>query len=105
MGLLARALAPAQRISHSYAGIQAVAVGLSLLLTLFVVAQDQMPNDDGVLYLYSAELISAGDWSRALQLFNWPFYSLLIAAGHKASGLGLENAAYVLNALLQALTV
>ena len=105
MGLLARALAPAQRISHSYAGIQAVAVGLSLLLTLFVVAQDQMPNDDGVLYLYSAELISAGDWSRALQLFNWPFYSFLIAAVHKASGLGLENAAYVLNALLQALTV
>lgn len=105
MGLFAGASGLARHGLGSYAGIQTAAVISSLVLTIFVVAQDQMPNNDGVLYLYSAELISAGDWARALQLFNWPFYSLLIAAIHKTSGLGVEMSAYLLNAVLHALTV
>ena len=77
----------------------------SLLLTFLAVSQDHMPNDDGVLYLLSAELFAAGSWDEALRLYNWPFYGILIAGVHLLSGLGFEASAHVLNGLLQAALV
>ena len=81
------------------------AVVTSFLLTLLIVSQDRMPNDDGVLYLLSAERFAAGAWDAALQLYNWPFYGILIGGLHLLSGLEVETAAYILNGLLQALLV
>ena len=77
----------------------------SLLLTFLAASQNYMPNDDGVLYLLSAEQFAAGEWDKALQLYNWPLYGMLIAAVHLLSGLGVEASAHVLNGLLQAVLV
>ncbi len=86
-------------------GIRWVAVLASLLLTFLAVSQDHMPNDDGVMYLLSAEQFAVGVWDSKLQLYNWPFYAILIAGMHQLSGLGIETSAYVLNGLLQAVSV
>lgn len=86
-------------------GIRWAAVLGSLLLTFLAVTQEYMPNDDGVLYLLSAEQFAAGEWEKAFQLYNWPFYAILIAGVHLLSGLGVEASAYALNGLLQAILV
>lgn len=85
--------------------IQLAAVAISILLTVALVLQDHMPNNDGVIYLLSADFIAAGDWDKALRLFNWPFFPFIIALTHKVSGFDMETSAYVLNGLLQAILV
>ena len=85
--------------------IRWAAVLCSLILTFIVVSQDHMPNDDGVLYLLSAEQFAEGEWSKALQLYDWPLYGTLIASVHVLSGMGIETSAYALNGLLQAVLV
>ncbi len=93
------------RLSALSAHVRWVAVGFSFLLTSVVVGQDYLPNKDGILYLLSAELFAAGAWDAALQLYNWPFYSILIAGMHLLTGMDVEMSAYVLNGLCQALLV
>lgn len=85
--------------------IQAIAVVVSLAMTGAAVLQDAMLNADGVLYLLAAESLSKGDLATALALSELPLYSLLVSAMHDATGLGFESAAYLVNALLQALIV
>lgn len=78
---------------------------ISIFLSALVVMQDDMPNNDGVLYLYGADLILAGEWDKALQLFNWPFYSMLLAAVGWITGLETELVAHMVNALFHGLLV
>ena len=89
----------------AFRDIQFAAIAISILLTVVLILQDHMPNDDGVLYLLSAELISKGQWGEALQLFNWPFFPFLIGVTHTFTGLDMETSAYALNGVLQAILV
>lgn len=77
----------------------------SLVLSAWCVFIGNVVNSDGVLYLRAAELMTRGEWHAALQLYKWPFYSVLIALAHQVTGLSFEYAAYALNAALTALTV
>lgn len=77
----------------------------SLVLSAWCVFIGNVVNSDGVLYLRAAELMVRGEWHAALQLYKWPFYSVLIALVHQVTGLSFEYAAYALNAALTALTV
>ncbi|MGH8670975.1 MAG: hypothetical protein ACREUA_02905, partial [Burkholderiales bacterium] len=81
------------------------AVLISLLISAWSLYQDNVINDDGVLYLRTAELFSHGDWRGGMAGFPWPFYSWLIALTGRISGLHLEAAAHLLNALFWGLTV
>lgn len=56
-------------------------------------------DEDGVLYLEVAKRIAARDYQSALALYNWPFFSWLIASVHQFTGLGLLTAARFLEAL------
>jgi hypothetical protein len=56
---------------------------------------------DGVLYLRCAEAYNQGGLKAAMVLYQWPFYSILIAYLHQL-GLSYITAAYFLNTLLQA---
>jgi hypothetical protein len=82
-----------------------MAVGLGVLLSVWLTWQSDVPNTDGILYLQSAEAFARGDCAAAVALYNWPFYPWLIAAVHKISGLDFEYAAYVINTLLYGLTL
>ena len=53
-------------------------------------------NSDGLVYIESAKQFSLGNWQQGLSVYNWPFYSLIIATIHQTTGLGLLNAAHVI---------
>jgi len=80
-----------------------------VLLAMLLAAQMQYIqhgwiNPDSVLYFESARLFAGGQWREAIQVWNWPLYPVLIAAVHKATGLGIHISAQVLNVLFFGIT-
>jgi hypothetical protein len=82
--------------------IYVAAAVLSLLLSLWAVWAQFVPNPDAALYLRSAEQFASGQWTEGIGTFRWPFYSLLIAATMTVTGLKAFVAAEILNAILAA---
>ena len=62
--------------------------------------QDGQINQDGLLYLKQAYLISEASWKEALTIYSWPFFSILVAIFHKISGLHLQIAAHAVDLVL-----
>ena len=60
-------------------------------------------NPDGILYLRAAEIFNEQGLKAAMEIFPWPFYSVLIATAHKLTTLNYQNAALLLNSLLLAM--
>ncbi len=85
--------------------IRWVAVLLSLIFSLLVIAQDEVVNNDGALYLIVADLISQGEWKAAFSLYSWPFLSIFISVTSQVTGLIPEHAAYLLSMLFLTLLV
>ncbi len=83
--------------------IYVAAAVLSLLLSLWTVWAQFVPNPDAALYLRSAEQFAAGKWTEGIGTFRWPFYSLLIAATMTVTGLKAFVAAEILNAIFAAI--
>jgi len=81
-----------------------VAAVLSLALSLWGAWAAFIPNPDAALYLRAAELIAAGRWTEAVQLFPWPLYSAAIAAVMSVTGFKAFIAAQIVNALLGVVT-
>jgi hypothetical protein len=78
--------------------IHPIAAILSLM-TLFIAVNTQAPiNNDGILYLHTAEAFVNSGWQEAMKHYNWPFYSIFIAWLSKLTHLSFENSTYVLNA-------
>jgi hypothetical protein len=59
-------------------------------------------NRDGILYVNTARAFLEGGFGAAHELFSWPFLPILIAGASKITGIGLENAGYLLNAVFMA---
>jgi hypothetical protein len=59
---------------------------------------------DTVLYFESARLIALGEFKAATQVFNWPLYSLCMAAVHKLTNLSIHHSAQVLSIVFFAIT-
>lgn len=62
-------------------------------------------NVDSLLYFESARLISIGEWKQAIAIYNWPFYSAIIALLHKVTGISIQYSAQVWNVLFYTITV
>jgi len=76
------------------------------LLTLFIASSTKNPlNNDGILYLQTAEAFANSGWRAAMELYPWPFYSILIAMTAKLMQLSFVHAAYLLNAALLVIIV
>lgn len=78
-----------------------VAFGASLLLSLVAHAPGTL-NRDGMLYVRTAQAFIDGGFEAAGRLFNWIFLPVLMALLSQATGLGLESAGHLLNALFMA---
>ncbi len=78
------------------------AICISTLLSLWVSFTGGIVNFDGILYLSVAEHLAQGDFVAASKLYNWFFYSLLIAGVSKLTTLSLETSAYLLTAFFSA---
>jgi len=61
-------------------------------------------NKDGTLYIRVASLFADGKWAQGIDLYNWPFYSLVLAAGHSLTGLPFQAVGHVLAILFFALS-
>jgi hypothetical protein len=61
-------------------------------------------DPDSVLYFEAARLFSLGQWHEGYNVFNWPFYSLCIAAMHKISSLNIHQSATLLNVIFFTIT-
>ena len=85
--------------------IRILAVLISFALSAWAQYSDGIVNRDGILYLEAAAQLEQGQWSAALAVYTWPFYSALIALMSYLTGLGVEPAAHLLDALLFALMV
>jgi len=83
---------------YIFAGI--ISVALAYLVALY-----QQPfGADGILYLNAAKTFLQHGLKASMQIYNWPFYSILIAYTSKIFSLSALNAAYVLNTILDIIT-
>ncbi len=71
---------------------------LSLLLS-WLARSGSLINRDGILYVEAARIFIEGGFSAALANFYWPFFPIAFASLAQLTGLGLEQAGYLLNAL------
>jgi len=86
--------------NHSLFKIRAFTALASLLLSIFAYYSNDIINNDGILYMNMAEAYLQGGLEETVKLFNWPFFSIVVAYIHKLTSLPLEISAYTLNALL-----
>ncbi|GBG13407.1 uncharacterized protein NMK_0954 [Novimethylophilus kurashikiensis] len=71
---------------------------LSLPLAIWMMVQSYGSiNVDGILYIEVARKFDAGEWRQGLELYNWPFYPLLMMLVHKLGNLGFEMSAHLLD--------
>lgn len=73
---------------------------ISLLFSLIAFGTDDLINSDGVLYLDMARALLAGGLSAAAELYDWPFFSILIAGVHQLTGLSLECSGNLVNIIM-----
>jgi hypothetical protein len=73
---------------------------LVLVSLIIIVLQKGEINRDGIMYLAQSKYIIEGNWDKMISLYNWPFFSTLIAGLHKVSGLSLQYAAHLINVIL-----
>lgn len=73
---------------------------LSLLLSAYVLISDDIINNDGILYIQMAEAFMQGGLAAMANLYDWPFFALLVAVISQLSGWHPETSAALLNALL-----
>ena len=59
---------------------------------------DDVINNDGVIYVRTAELLASGDWAGAFASHHWPFFSLLMLLLGKLLGISYQWAGQLLNA-------
>lgn len=99
---------PVGRLGQLLTSLQAVriwAAGLVLLAAALGVLNGEVINRDGVLYIHTAQAFLDGGLKAAMQVYNWPAYSILFALISDWTGLSLEAAAHWLNTLLMLLLV
>lgn len=73
---------------------------LTLLSLVIIFQQHGEINRDGIMYLTQSQYIVEGNWGKAMSIYNWPFFSILIAGLHQLSDLPLQYAAHMINVAL-----
>lgn len=76
---------------------------VSVALSIYAIRSDPIIDDDGILYLETAQAFIDTDARAAFALYNWPFYSWLISLVQRTTSLGLETSGHVLNSFFLAL--
>jgi len=77
---------------------------ISLALSLSQVVMDPIIDSDAIFYLSLAKQIQSGNFETASQQYNWLLFPFLLSYISNITSLTLENSAYIINALLTAIT-
>ena len=75
----------------------------SMLISFWLIANDDIIYRDAVLYLTVARNFLDGGLISAFGTFPWPFYGISIAIVHKITSLNLEHSAYLLTIVFEAI--
>ena len=73
---------------------------LTLVSVCIILLQQGEINRDGIIYLTQSYYIVEGNWGKAMAIYNWPFFSILIASLHQFTGLSLQSSAHTINVAL-----
>ena len=73
---------------------------LILVSVLIIVFQQGAINRDGIRYITQSQYIVEGNWDKAMAVYNWPFFSILIAGLHQLTELSLQYVAHTINVTL-----
>lgn len=76
----------------------ALALAIAFLTASALIA-GTVVNRDGILYLDTAQAYLHGGLGAAIQSYPWPAYAIFIAETARLTGLGLQGAAHLLDAL------
>ena len=74
-----------------------LAIGMSLLVSFFIILNPGLPNDDAYTYIRIAEITLSDGVGAAIEYYPWAGYSLLIALISKL-GVDLTMSAHLINA-------
>lgn len=77
---------------------------LSIILSLIALSAAITPNDDGMLYVETAQAYQAGGLEAARPYFDWLFLPILMATVSSLTGLGAEASGYLLSTFFIAAT-
>lgn len=80
----------------------AVTVFFASLLLSMMAHVGKFLNRDGMFYVRTSEAFITGGFDAAKELFNWPFFPILMAIVSQGSGLEPEQAGHLLNAFFLA---
>lgn len=83
------------------APILLILVSLFSIFFSILATRDNIPNNDGILYMKTAQIFLSQGFEAAKASFNWPFYPIMIAFLSKFTGLSILTATYALNTFLQ----
>lgn len=84
--------------------IRWLAVLASLLVSAYTLLLPEIPNDDAYVYIRTAQIYLSDGLGAAIEHYNWPGYSVLIAQVSRL-GIPLIQSALIINALFFALLV
>jgi hypothetical protein len=87
---------------NSVRKLSALAVIISVAIGMFM---GEVINRDGIVYVNAAQAFKDGGVGASMQVYNWPFYSILFALVSKLTGLPLETAAHLVNTVLMLIIV
>ncbi|MEJ2609254.1 MAG: hypothetical protein P8179_04000 [Candidatus Thiodiazotropha sp.] len=86
-------------------GVRLWAAMMVLLAIALGILNGEVINRDGILYINTAQAFLDNGIKAAMQVYNWPSYSILFGIISNWTGLSLESSAHILNALLMLLLV
>ncbi|WP_069296478.1 hypothetical protein, partial [Methylophaga muralis] len=73
---------------------------VSFLFSFIAFGVDELINSDGVLYMNMARAFLDEGLLGSAQLFNWPFFSILVSGFHLFTGFSLETSGELVNIIL-----
>jgi 4-amino-4-deoxy-L-arabinose transferase-like glycosyltransferase len=85
------------RLLNNRAAVYWGVVIFSGLLSLYRIATRDLINGDGIKYIDVARTFLNEGLISAIDVYHWPFYSILIGLVHRTTGLEFEDAASLLN--------
>lgn len=90
-----------KKTNSTNAPILLILVSLFSIFFSILATRDSIPNNDGILYMKTAQIFLSQGFEAAKASFNWPFYPIMIALLSKFTGLSILTATYALNTFLQ----
>lgn len=76
--------------NNNFLKIRAFTALTSLLLSVFAYYSNDIINSDGILYMNMADAYLKGGLAETVKMFNWPFFSILVAYIHQFTSLSLK---------------